>query len=189
MRFALALVLSGVVSFQHPPSTRRVRSLHSARWAKKPNKRFDLRFNGVGIPGSELGFVLLEAVRQGGGIKTGDLVIAGADVPAQNIVQSQSYELLKIYWQGSLNNTIQRIDVERLDSPPPAGCEGYEQYISLYSPRYHAESGPVIVRPEEARLVRLRDEVADSLWLAIPGLFWVWVAYSFVQYGRATGRM
>ena len=117
--------------------------------------------------------------------------VAGADVAGSGVVQSQSYELRRVYFQGvsAASRTIERVEVESLASPPPDGCEGYERYIELFSPRYHAESGPVVVRPDEARLVALRDEVTDSLWLAIPGLFWVYVAVSFFQYGQATGRM
>ena len=191
----LAAVLAAAVAFRSSPPTappcsrRRTALLGQKKNGDRP--KFDARFDGVGIPGSELGFVLFDAVRQGRSMKTGDIVIAGADVAGSGVVQSQSYELRRVYFQGvsAASGTIERVEVESLASPPPDGCEGYERYIELFSPRYHAESGPVVVRPDEARLVALRDEVTDSLWLAIPGLFWVYVAVSFFQYGQATGRM
>ena len=191
----LAAVLSAAVAFRSSPPTappcsrRRTALLGQKKNGDRP--KFDARFDGVGIPGSELGFVLFDAVRQGRSMKTGDIVIAGADEAGTGGVQTQSYELRRVYFQGvsAASGTIERVEVESLASPPPDGCEGYERYIELFSPRYHAESGPVVVRPDEARLVALRDEVTDSLWLAIPGLFWVYVAVSFFQYGQATGRM
>ena len=186
--------LSAAVAFQSSPSATPFSRRSIAPLGQKKNDdrpKFDARFDGLGIPGSELGFVLFDAVRQGRSMKPGDIVIAGADVPDLGVVQSQSYELRRVYFQGLsvLNGTIERVDVEAVDSPPPDECEGYERYIEIFSPRYHEESGPVVVRPDEVRLVALRDEVTDSLWLAIPGLFWVYVAISFFQYGQATGRM
>ena len=39
----------------------------------------------------------------------------------------------------------------------------------------------------QVQLVTVRDEVADSAWLALPGLFWVWLAWTIYQYGESTG--
>ena len=33
----------------------------------------------------------------------------------------------------------------------------------------------------------VKDEIKDSAWLALPGLFWVWVVYNFYQYGVEHG--
>ena len=103
------------------------------------------------------------------------------------IVRAQAYELRRVYYQGVTNGTVQRVDVESLDAAPPTGCAGFTQYMCLYSQRYHATSGPVVLRPTEVQVVRMRDELTESAWLALPGLFWVWLAYTFFQYGEAKG--
>ena len=64
------------------------------------------------------------------------------------------------------------MDVERLEDPPPsASCAGYTKYITLFSTKYHSNTGPVIVRPDEVNIVTFKDEIASSAWLAVPGLF------------------
>ena len=94
----------------------------------------------------------------------------------------------RVYFQGVAEGTIERVDVDRLeDGPPSASCAGYTKYITLFSQRYHASTGPVIVRPDEVNIVTVKDEIADSAWLAIPGLFWVWLAFTIYQYGEAHG--
>ena len=79
------------------------------------------------------------------------------------------------------------VDAEALDDPCPAA--GFEQYLSLYSPRFHRESGPVVARLEECLPTRLREEIAEAAVLGIPGLFWVFVSAQLIEYGRQTGRM
>ena len=122
-------------------------------------------------------------------IKIGDTVIANLDVPTYSIVRAQSYELQRVYYQGVVDGAVDRVDVDSLEAAAPAGCEGFTKYLVLYSARYHTDSGPVVVRPDEVEVVTVRDEVADSAWLALPGLFWVWVCYTFYQYGVETGRL
>jgi hypothetical protein len=59
---------------------------------------------------------------------------------------------------------------------------GYTQYITLYSPQYHKESGPVICTPEEVGLVSLQTEVVESIIFALPVLaFWTATAISFAK--------
>lgn len=68
---------------------------------------------------------------------------------------------------------------------PPAGCEGWTLYCKVYSPEYH--EAPVIVRPGEAGLVSLREEVFDSLGIALPILgFWIAICVAFATYGKLT---
>ena len=126
-------------------------------------------------------------------VKPGDQVIASNDwnssSPEYGIVRAQTYQLQRVYYQGVVDNNVQRVDVERLEAAPPSGCAGFTKYLVLYSTRYHAETGPVIVRPTEVQVVAIKDEIADSAWLALPGLFWVWVAYTFYEYGVSTGRL
>ena len=156
--------------------------------AQQNDDGFDPRFGWFGL---ELGFVLADAAKQAIRGKTivGDLVIAGTDNDKLNIRQSQSYVLRRIYWQGvdDATGSVRQVDAEALDDPCPAG--GYEQYLSLYSPRFHRESGPVVARLDECRPTRLREEIAEAAVLGIPGLFWVFVSAQLLEYGRQTGRM
>ena len=151
------------------------------------NDGFDPRFGWFGF---ELGFVLADAAKQAIRGKTivGDLVIAGTDNDKLQIRQSQSYVLRRIYWQGvDDTGNVRQVDAKALDDPCPAA--GYEQYLSLYSPRFHRESGPVVARLDECRPTRLREEIAEAAVLGIPGLFWVFVSAQLLEYGRQTGRM
>ena len=124
-------------------------------------------------------------------IKAGAQVIAGSDwnssSPEYGIVRSQAYELQRIYYQGTTDGIVQRVDVNTLEASPPKGCSGFTKYVTLFSQRYHSETGPVIVRPEEVEIVTFQDEVSDSAWLALPGLLWLWLAYTIYEYGEAHG--
>ena len=128
-------------------------------------------------------------------IKTGDQVIASNDwnssTPEFGIVRAQSYHLQRIYYQGVAASGVERVDVvvESLEAPAPEGCAGFTKYLVLYSSRYHEKTGPVVVRPKEVQVVAIKDEIADSAWLALPGFFWVWVVYKFYEYGVSTGRL
>ena len=167
----------------HPATQRPCRT----RLRAQQNGGFDPRFGWFGL---ELGFVLADAAKQAIRGKTivGDLVIAGTDCDKLKIRQSQSYVLRRIYWQGvDDSGSVRQVDAEALDDPCPA--DGYEQYLSLYSPRFHRESGPVVARLDECRPTRLREEIAEAAVLGIPGLFWVFVSAQLLEYGRHTGRM
>ena len=181
----LALLFTVAVGFRAAP-TRHHRSA-ARRFAGGERPGLDPRFGFFGI---ELAWVLADAARQiaRGSTRTGDLVIAGADT--SDLVQYQSYVLERVYFQGDDDDgAVRRVDIEDLEAAAPPGCAGYTKYLALYSPRYHSKKGPAIVRPEEAQLIPLRKEVADSAFLAIPGFFWVAVCYNFIEYGKATGRM
>ena len=121
----------------------------------------------------------------------GDQGIAGNDwnssSPAYGIVRAQAYRLDRVYFQGVRDGQVERIDVSRLDAAAPKGCEGWTKYVSLFSSRYHGSTGPVVVKPAEVQIVRVTDEIADSAWLALPGLVWVGLAWSIYQYGEAHG--
>lgn len=124
-------------------------------------------------------------------IRVGDNVVANNDwnssSPAYGIVRAQVYELRRVYYQGLVDGCVQRVDVERLDAPPPPGCAGYKKYVALYSRRYHSGTAPVVLQPSEVEVVRVRDEVSGSAWLALPGLFWTWLAFTFYKYGEERG--
>jgi hypothetical protein len=120
------------------------------------------------------------------------IVIAKADIPSLGIWMDQSYELQSIYLQG-LNretNLVEKIPLETLTEEPGTtttisttqGAGSYTKYISLYSPMYHKERGPVVVTPEEVGLISLRDEVLDSILFALPVLaFWTTTAFTFAK--------
>ena len=92
-----------------------------------------------------------------------------------------------MYYQGVVDGRIERVSVDSLESQAPDGCAGFTKYIVLYSRKYHEDTGPVILRPNEVQVVTVKDEIADSAWLALPGLFWVWLAFTFYQYGVERG--
>ena len=127
-----------------------------------------------------------------GSMKVGDTIVASTDwnssAPEYGIVRAQGYELQRVYYQGLLpSGEVARLDVQSLDAPPPEGAASFTKYLVLYSSRYHSDTGPVIVRPNEVLISTMRDEIADSAWLALPGLFWVWLAYTIYQYGETHG--
>ena len=142
-----------------------------------------MRFEGL--------WALIDGLRRSGlreAITPGCAVIARRSCEQHGIAKSQSYECQAIYFQGVNASTgrVERVDVARLDAAAPAGCDGWTQYVRLFSPEYHA--APVVVTPEEAGLVSLRAEVLDSLGIALPILtFWVSVSLSFVAYGSLAG--
>ena len=181
----MLVLLASVRAFQEHTAKQRP----CTRLRVRRDEGFDPRFGWFGL---ELGFVLVDAAKQAIRGKTivGDLVIAGTDNDKLQIRQSQSYVLRRIYWQGvDDSGSVRQVDAEALDDPCPAGCAGYEQYLSLYSPRFHRESGPIVARLEECRPTRLREEIAEAAVLGIPGLFWVFVSAQLIEYGRQTGRM
>lgn len=124
-------------------------------------------------------------------IKVGDRVIANNDwnssSPSYGIVRAQLYELRRVYYQGMVEGRVARVDVSSLEAEVPPSCAGFTKYIALFSERYHGETGPVVVRPNEVQVISLWDEVADSAWLALPGLFWVWLAFTIFKYGESHG--
>lgn len=113
------------------------------------------------------------------------------------IFADQTYQLQSIYAQGtnqsteikdgeSNNGVIEKIEQPYLDlsdsnSNIPGG---YTLYITLYSQMYHdnAKFGgkAVITTPEEVGLVSMKDEVLDSVLVALPILsFWLGTCFTF----------
>mmetsp|Transcript_30594 Transcript_30594/g.50525 ORF Transcript_30594/g.50525 Transcript_30594/m.50525 type:complete len:217 (+) Transcript_30594:1-651(+) len=121
-------------------------------------------------------------------MEPGDTVICKRNVPTMGIYENKAYELQSIYAQAFQESTqkMEQIPLTNLeaDSIPP----GYDRYITLYNPSYHKTGQPVIVTPEEVGLVSVRSELVTSMWLAIPGFFWVFVAANFYNiYHERTG--
>ena len=136
------------------------------------------------------------------GIPVGSTVIASGNIPDLNIWQFQSYELMSIYDQGVNqetglvekiprselpNNNNNNKDDTKATSPAPTS---YTRYVTLYSPRYHKDVGPVVVALDQlGRLSSLQEEVLDSVLMALPLFgFWTALAFSFAnQYSARTG--
>jgi hypothetical protein len=101
------------------------------------------------------------------------------------IFENKSYELQSIYAQRfqEETQTTERLPLESIETPVPPG---YDRYIQLFSPVYHDES--VVVTAEEVGLASVRSELSLAALLAVPGMFWVVVAYSFYSvYHERTG--
>jgi hypothetical protein len=113
------------------------------------------------------------------GLRAGSTVVPTCDIPSLGIWQFQTYELQSIFDQGYQQDTI----IEKIPAPnltDPITRPGYTRYITLYSPKYHKE--PITITPEEVGLVSMRDEVMDSLLMALPIFgFWTAVAISFAN--------
>jgi len=117
-------------------------------------------------------------------VEPGDVVFAKVDIPSLNIYRDVGYDLLSIYHQGLDEETgrIERKPVESLDTPVER--RGYTRYVRLYSPAYHGddvEKGAVVVTPEEVGLVSMGFEIGESVLLAVPGLFWVFLCIYFTN--------
>lgn len=142
-------------------------------------------------------------------INVNSLVVTKYDVPEYGIFADQTYELKSVYLQGRKVNddteqagnneeqgkgVIEKILLSTLDlegtTSTPAG---YTRYISLYSPMYHDndqfQGRAVIVTPEEVGLVSMKDEVLDSVLVAVPILsFWLGTIFVFAKtYHERTG--
>lgn len=109
-------------------------------------------------------------------IKVNSLVVSKYDLPESGIFADQTYELESIYLQGKTSDEngsiIEKIPLKTLDLENKSTARsGYTLYITLFNPMYHER--PVIVTPEEVGLVSMKDEVLDSVLVAIPILsFW-----------------
>lgn len=104
-----------------------------------------------------------------------------------NIVENASYEVQSIYTQ-YFNEETQQTVKEPLESLSDADAIDPNKavYLTLFSPKHHSEA--VIVTPEEVGLVTVREELGNAAWLAVPGFFWIVVAYSFYNiYHERTG--
>jgi hypothetical protein len=129
----------------------------------------------------------LQATGLKGTITVGDTVVCRNEIPSLGIWEGRSYQLRSIYAQKFVEErqVVERVALRSMDDPVPPG---YDRYVTLSSPVYITPSGgkdatfSVIVTPEEVGLVSVRRELTDSLWLALPGLFWVFVAASFYNY-------
>ena len=118
-------------------------------------------------------------------VEPGDTVFCKKDIQPMGIYEGKAYELQAIYAQAfqESTQTVDKIALGSLDTEIPPG---YDRYITLYNPMYQDE--PVVVTPDEVGLVSVRSELVNSMWLAIPGFFWVFVASSFYNiYHERTG--
>ena len=89
--------------------------------------------------------------------------------------------------EGDNNGIVEKIELPDLDLSTDGGAKvpsGYQLYITLYSQMYHDNDKfggrAVITTPEEVGLVSMKDEVVDSVLVALPILsFWVGTCLTF----------
>mmetsp|Transcript_2378 Transcript_2378/g.3664 ORF Transcript_2378/g.3664 Transcript_2378/m.3664 type:complete len:243 (-) Transcript_2378:43-771(-) len=139
-------------------------------------------------------------------IQRNSLVVAKYDLPQLGIFADQTYELQSIYMQGlrqgqgttsddgesenrgNSNGLIEKIDLPELDLSHPNGFAnippGYDLFITLYSEMYHGNDAfgrkAVVTTPQEVGLVSMKDEVFDSVLVALPILsFWLGTCFTF----------
>jgi len=144
-------------------------------------------------------------------IPKGGLVVAKYDLPQLGIFADQTYELQSIYMQGMKQGNgiatdgkddgerqgggiIDKIDLPELDLSHPNGFSnippGYNLYIKLYSEMYHGNDAfrkqAVVTTPQEVGLVSMKDEVFDSVLVALPILsFWLGTCFTFSNWYTA----
>lgn len=120
---------------------------------------------------------------KGGNLSVGSTVVPSSDIPLLGIWQFQTYELQSIFDQGFSSKgdsdaIVEKIPVATLTDP--ISRPGYTRYMTLYSPKYHEK--PIKITPEEIGLLSMREEVMDSLLMALPVFgFWTAVAFSFAN--------
>lgn len=119
-------------------------------------------------------------------IRPNSLVVTKYDLPEFGIFADQIYELKSIYLQSVDSETgiIEKINLPKLDLTKNVIPPGFTLYISLYSSMYHDNDKhlgqPVVVTPNEVGLVSMKDEVLDSVLVAIPILsFWLGLCFVF----------
>jgi hypothetical protein len=90
--------------------------------------------------------------------------------------------------QAKSNGIIDKIDLPELDLSHPKGFAnippGYSLYITLYSEMYHSSDAfgrkAIVTTPQEVGLVSMKDEVLDSVLVALPILsFWLGTCFTF----------
>jgi len=130
-------------------------------------------------------------------IKLKELVIAKYDLPKLGIYGDQMYELQSVYLQGRSSASsgvgsnpsgkiIEKVPLPLLDLENRKVPPGFTLYITLYSPMYHDNENHggrgVIVTPGEVGLIRMKDEIADSILVALPVLsLWVGLSMTFAN--------
>jgi len=120
-------------------------------------------------------------------IRVGSTVVAGTNIPNLGIWQFQSYQVMSIYDQTiSEGGVVQKIPRDALSD---ASLKSGTRYVTLYSSKHHKDGLPVVVSPTEVELSSMRDEVVDSVLMALPLFaFWTALAFSFAsQYSERTG--
>mmetsp|Transcript_2950 Transcript_2950/g.6960 ORF Transcript_2950/g.6960 Transcript_2950/m.6960 type:complete len:220 (+) Transcript_2950:51-710(+) len=113
-------------------------------------------------------------------VQAGDVIIAKVDLPKQQIYANEGYQIVSIYDQVVDKETgqVEKKLVDQLEDMSTTKSESYTRYLQL---QVNSEE-TAIVTPAEIGLVTLKDELTLSLWLAIPGFFWVVVAWNFAHY-------
>lgn len=118
-------------------------------------------------------------------IAVGSTVVTGNNIPNLGIWQFQSYQVTSIYDQTvSDGGVVEKIPRESLDDNVIG-----TRYVTLYSSKHHKDGESVVVSPDEVELSSMREEVVDSVLMALPLFgFWTALAFSFAnQYSERTG--
>jgi hypothetical protein len=194
------LVASGFQLFASPPShvvpcrekNTHNHKQHRAAAVALPMAANDNNTDRSGVDRSQRLRKALEVVgevQEGSELRIGSTVVAGNNVPNLGIWQFQSYELQSIYDQGvTEEGMVEKIPRQSLEEPIEPAT--YTRYVTLYSEKHHGPEGTaVIVSPKEVELTSMRDEVVDSILMALPLFgFWTALAFSFAnQYAERTG--
>lgn len=131
-------------------------------------------------------------------IQKDSLVVAKYDLPELGIFADQTYQLHQIYAQGTARSSETRREeentsgvIEKIEQPYLDLSNNYDNipsgftvYITLYSKMYHDNDRfggkAIITTPEEVGLVSMKDEVFDSVLVALPILsFWLGTCFTF----------
>ena len=115
-------------------------------------------------------------------LRVGDMVVARCEIPKSRIWSGSGYEITEMYAQGVNvdSGVTEKLALDTLGSFK--GQVGYTVFLKVFNPQCHKETGPVIVTADEIGLCTLRTELNASLLLALPGFFWVFVAWKFASY-------
>ncbi|KAG7367929.1 hypothetical protein IV203_030672 [Nitzschia inconspicua] len=128
-------------------------------------------------------------------LQVGDVIVAKTDIPSLSVWAGSGYEITAMYWKGvnadtgivdtiPLDTLYNKAENDSINTTPNQGAPsppGYKKYLEVYNSRHHQKRGPVVVSPEEIGLVTLKSELEEAILLAIPGLFWVFVAATFAN--------
>lgn len=124
-----------------------------------------------------------EAISMKDTVEVGDTIICKVDLPNQGFIINEPYRVEAIYVQrfNTETQTIEKYQLNNLNSIIPLDYNNQQQiYVSLYNPKF--QSSPQIVTPQEIGLTNIKSEIIDSIWLAIPGFFWLFLCISFYTY-------
>lgn len=148
----------------------------------------------------ESGTMMTNLMKDTKDLAVGDWVVAKRDVPSLGIRAGAAYKILSIFLKGAASAStssaglgVEVIPLETYGEDDERRTSSSTKYLRVYNPRDHdkkdlfetetkeQEKG-VLVTPEEIGLVSVKADWTQALFLAVPGLFWVFVAMAFSNY-------